>query len=59
MTAQEIIKTNGNDLNAYTDEQREIVKEYGWKEYGFGFADTVRAETESFDYESYLDATFC
>ena len=59
MAAIEIIKRNGKNLDAYTDEERETVKAYGWEEYGFGFADTVRAETSNFDYEAYLDATFC
>lgn len=59
MAAIEIIKRNGKDLAAYTEQEREIVKAYGWAEYGFGFADTVRAETETFDHEAYLDATFC
>lgn len=58
MTAQEIIKANGSDLNAYTDEQREIVKAYGWETYGYGFADTIRAETAEFDRDAYLDAMY-
>jgi hypothetical protein len=59
MAAIEIIKRNGKNFDAYTDEEREIVKAYGWAEYGLGFADTIRAELDTFDYESYLDATFC
>ena len=59
MKAAEIIKAKGNDLSAYTDEEREIVKAYGRSEYGLGFADTVRMETTSTDRDAYLDATFC
>ena len=58
MTATEIIAANGANIAKYTDEQREIVKAYGWEQYGLGFADTVRIETQRFDYGSYLDATF-
>lgn len=57
--ASEIIKRNGTNFEAYTDEEREIVKTYGWEEYGLSFADTVKIESKSFDFDSYLDATFC
>lgn len=59
MTAKEIININGSNLDAYTAEQRQIVKDYGWKEYGLNFADTVRIETKKIDHIAYLDATFC
>lgn len=59
MTATEIIKRNGKNFDAYTDEERGIVKDYGWREYGLGFADTVRIELDTFDDVAYLDATFC
>ena len=59
MNAQEIIATNGSNLDAYTEEQRQVVKAYGREEYGMGFADTVRIETTFFDRDAFLDETFC
>lgn len=58
-TAIEIIKRNGKNYDAYTDEEREAVKSYGWAEYGLGFGDTIKIELSSFDFDSYLDGTFC
>ena len=58
MKAQDIINKNGNDLSAYTDNEREIVKAYGREVYGLGFADTVKIETVNFNRESYLDAMY-
>lgn len=56
--ALKAIAENGKDLAAYTESQREAVKRYGWEKYGYGFADTVRIETTTFDRDSYLDAIF-
>lgn len=65
MNAVEIIrKHETEDIEEYSERELEIIKEYGWKEYGFGVADTIKAElmTEEEEiaaYEAMLDLTFC
>lgn len=65
MNAVEIIRSHGSeDIEEYSKSEIKIIKEYGWKEYGFGVMDTIRAElmTEADEIAAYtalLDHTFC